>query len=353
MFGVIRGDALRVERGSRAGALFFNFIIFILWSGSLGARASRQDCEAGVRARRLGQLRFYASQVSENDHFQPEPGSIFESHPAIHQGMLNNLRFIRKVIDEVNGKLVKKQITAAEIYERGITLRREVSSQLAIFQAACHECLPFLRELQGANSHIRATTETLVLNRNQEIEKLEKAIELFGSQVQILRNLVGDILGQVGELFVFGMLNDPVRGVRVRSYLAALYQMSPKNLANHFVEAGIETRLLDKEIDLMTPDEDIWVEVKAFDSHQVGFHMRQKLIKQLKDHLMLMKQVAKGVGQSMAGKVRRLRYFSIGEMSEKLRRELVEVARAELEILDATFGGPTLQVEFTSISLKP
>ncbi len=359
----IRGDADSFRVGTLRFSNFYKyslfnriFIVLGLFAPFLiiqNADAVKLSCST-----RLSPASVEAQVVKVSELTNPEVGSIFENYPQIKKGMLEQLALVRRTTIEINS-MPSGVMSPEQIFSRGMSLRKQIVLSLRDYRINCQACEPFQREVDQILGRIEALTLVLELKREEEIGKISENLSgHYGGQV--IRNLVGDILGQVTELYGFGMLNNPRRGIKMGPYLATLFHAPPRSVRDTFKDRGIEVRMLDKEIDLMTNSDRVWVEVKAFDVESPGTSWRFKLISQMNDHLMLMKRLSVGItyasGTSqqrlVVGNGQKLRYFFLGSLPADLRDELVAAAKSELEALNKAYGGQALSVEFASIPLQ-
>jgi hypothetical protein len=307
-------------------------------------------CESGL-----------ADPVQVSELSQANPGSALALNENVRRPMYELLSKLRGRVTEVNDRL-SAQMTAEEVFEVGLGLREDVTTGLQKFIRDCVvQCEDLKREMTSMLTRVSALTKGILDRRVEEIRRIQDGLngDVF---TQVLRNSTSDLLGQFAEIYAFGMLKNPKRGVQMRSYLATLFSTNPKAVAGIFNANGLEERLISKEIDLMVDDDSVWIEVKALDTESQHSFLWEKVKKQMLDHLFLMKRLSAGIEERPPGRsrgvvtapARKLRYFFLGRLDQAHTEELVADVHRILEKHQKLYGGPALTVEFTMIPLlKP
>jgi len=296
-------------------------------------------------------------KISFKEISRPEPGSIFSQNLQTHIGLLELLSQMRRKVTQLSGA-DSKVTSAKELFDAGIQLRGEVVAGLQRFGSQCKTlCSAFQRELESVLARINTGTQGLLLREAFELDRIQQVIDghEFG---QPLRNVIADLLGQFSELFTFGLIPNPRRGVVIRNYLAKMMDREPKEVMAVIRANRIEERLIAKEIDLMNDADRVWVEVKALDTSERTSFLWKKVKTQMVDHLVLMKLLARGINDQSTGRnvkyqapVRKLRYFFLGKLSSEASAELQQLVETVLARLDRDFGGPSLEVEINFIPI--
>jgi hypothetical protein len=232
-----------------------------------------------------------------------------------------------------------------------IRVRRQIVQILWAQLEVCKQCESFATELSKVASHIEKNTSGLLQREPQEIDKIAKSNGHghFG----FWGNALADVLGDVSELYTFGLYKNARRGVMVKNYLPAALGMTRSEILDAFYDYRLDSNLFAKEIDLMT--EDTWIEVKGYDFRSRD--LWQKTVKQLKDHLELMVALTRGFRfQGRAGvrfvqqQLRMLRYYFVGNLSNFDR---IELERESYDFQDELGVAPEdrIAVEFLSIPI--
>ncbi len=290
-------------------------------------------------------------RADQTSNSLPETGSIFDRYPNIDQAMRGVLFDLRNSIQDLRADHVAGR-SAEEVFDAGLVIRQRALGRLRAQARLCSHCEIFAAELERTVFALEKRSEAMVTGRELELGHLSKiSLERDISPVNLM---VGDLIGQIGELYGFGLFRDARRGVVLRKFIENTLGVAGRDISKIFRENSLDQKLLEKEFDLMARDDSVWVEIKAFDPSGPRGSVWEKVLRQLKDNVLVLSNLRRGLrladGSDISKSISKMRYLFFGTLPDDYRIELETTARAACQEFNIA-PHQCVPVEFAAIPL--